>query len=88
MISNLTTDLSNYKKEHEVGIRIYESNVKDSAITGLDRTSQASSYQMNSPESGIRMVESSYKNTGDSNVRGSDYSGIKGTDSRLSTGRQ
>lgn len=28
MISNLKSDLANYKKENEVGIRIYESNVK------------------------------------------------------------
>lgn len=33
-ISNLNSTLINYKKENEVGIRIYESNVKDSKLTG------------------------------------------------------
>lgn len=72
-ISNLTADLANYKKENEVGIKIYESNVKESGITRLDDQasgykSEASSfyspsqkYDVSSPDHGIRMVESSYK---------------------------
>lgn len=66
-ISNLTSDLANYKKEYEVGIKIYESNVKDSGITRLDPTSgiksEASSYyspnqnyEVGSPDHGIKMV--------------------------------
>lgn len=48
--------------------------MKDSGVTGLDRTSQASSYHVGSPDSGIKMVESSYRGTGDSNVRASETS--------------
>lgn len=74
-ISNLRSDLSNYKKEHEVGIRLYESNVKDSGVTGLDGRSQASSFHPSSPDSAIKMVESSYRGTGDSNLRVTDSAG-------------
>lgn len=70
-ISNLRSDLSNYKKEHEVGIRLYESNVKDSGVTGLDGRSQASSFYPNSPDSAIKMVESAYRG-GDSNLKSSE----------------
>jgi hypothetical protein len=71
-ISNLRADLANYRKENEVGIKIYESNVKDSGVTGLDARSQSSSFHMSSPASEIKMVESSYRGTGDSNIRGSE----------------
>ena len=57
-ISNLKSDLSNYKKENEVGLRIYESNVKDSGVTRLDPTSPAQRYDVGSPDHGIRMVQS------------------------------
>lgn len=60
-ISNLKSDLSNYKKENEVGLRIYESNVKDSGITRLDPTSPAQRYEVGSPDHGIRMVQSEYR---------------------------
>ena len=70
-ISNLRSDLANYRKENEVGIKIYESNVKDSGVTGLDGRSQASSFHVSSPVSEIKMVESSYRGTGDSNIRAS-----------------
>ena len=78
-ISNLKSDLSNYKKENEVGIKIYESNVKDSGVTRLDPTSPAQRYEVNSPDHGIRMVQSEYRggNTGDSSVsRGPTYGGM------------
>lgn len=87
-ISNLRSDLANYKKEHEVGIRIYESNVKDSGVTGLDARSQASSiYQTSSPDSAIRMVESSYRGTGTGDATSSSRGPSYGTTSNLTDSR-
>ena len=72
IISNLKSDLENYKKEHEVGIRIYESNIKGSEYTRVDPTSGIKSegssfyspsqrYDVSSPDHGIKMVESAYR---------------------------
>jgi len=98
-ISNLKADLANYKKEHEVGIRIYESNVKESEYTRIDPTSGIKSeisssfyspsqkYDIGSPDHGIKMVESSYRGgEGDSSRGGQSSSAYQSgmTDSQRS----
>lgn len=75
-----------------MGIRIYESNVKESGVTRIDPTSGFKSegsafnsptnrYDVSSPDHGIKMVESSYRGAtadGSASSRGPTY----GTESR------
>ena len=56
----MSSNLLNYKKENEVGIRIYESNVKDSKLTALG----GSDIGLSSPGSEIRMVNSTITRPG------------------------
>lgn len=65
----MNSTLLNYKKENEVGIRIYESNVKDSKLTALG----GSEVNLNSPESEIRMVNSTITRPGDYSANRSTY---------------